>query len=363
MPTKRLPARPNLDQLKRQAQDLVTAHAAADPAALQRLREFHPRFGQAPDRAIAEARLGWSDALLAIAREYGFASWARLKSRLAGSGAAGDERPHHERIDDAVFRRAVDLIDDGDVEDLARWLDEHPDLVRRHVAFEGENYFRNPGLLAFVAENPIRHDGLPPRIVEVARLLLDRGAGRDRRDIDETLALVASGRVAREAGVQVELIDLLRRHGADPDPAMLAALAHGELEAAQALMARGAELTLPVAAALGNLGQAQARLAAADAEARHLALALAAQHGRAEILRLLLDADEDPDRYNPVGAHAHSTPLHQAALNGHAEAVQVLLAHGARTDLKDTLWNGTPLDWARHAGRAEVAAVLERGAQ
>ena len=47
MPTKLLPARPNLDQLKRQAHDLAAAHAAGDPAACQRLREFHPWYGQA----------------------------------------------------------------------------------------------------------------------------------------------------------------------------------------------------------------------------------------------------------------------------------------------------------------------------
>ena len=37
-----------------------------------------------------------------------------------------------------------------------------------------------------------------------------------------------------------------------------------------------------------------------------------------QIVRMLLDAGEDPNRYNPVGAHSHSTPLHQAAVGGHA---------------------------------------------
>ena len=74
---------------------------------------------------------------------------------------------------------------------------------------------------------------------------------------------------------------------------------------------------------------------------------------------MLLEAGEDPNRFNPPGAHGHSTPLHQAALAGHADAVRVLLEHGARRDLRDTLWNGTAADWARHEGRPQIAAILD----
>jgi hypothetical protein len=91
---------------------------------------------------------------------------------------------------------------------------------------------------------------------------------------------------------------------------------------------------------------------------RHRALALAAQHGRAEVGALLLEAGEDPNRYNPPGCHAHSTPLHQAALAGHTEVVRMLVEHGARTDLRDTLFNGTPLGWAEHGKQDAVAAYL-----
>lgn len=358
MPTKQLPARPNLAQLKRQAQDLLAASSASDPAACQRLREFHPRFHHASDETIAGSLLRWSDALFAIAREYGYASWARLKARVETPDLSGENRPHHERIADPVFHRAVEMIDDGDTQALAHWLDRYPDLTARHVNFEGSNYFRHPGLLAFVAENPVRHDSLPPNIVEIAQLLLDRRPTRE--DIEETLTLVASGRVPREAGVQVELIDALVSAGADPGTAVEAALAHGEFEAARALIARGANVTLPVAAALGDMKTANARLPAATARERRLALAYAAQHGRAEMLRMLLEAGEDPNHYNPVGAHAHSTPLHQAAAGGHLQALQVLLEHGARTDLKDVLWNATALDWARHEGQIAVVRALEQ---
>ena len=59
------------------------------------------------------------------------------------------------------------------------------------------------------------------------------------------------------------------------------------------------------------------------------------------MVRLLLDAGEDPDRYNPKGNHAHSTPLHQAVLAGHANVVRLLVERGAKLDIKDTIYEGT----------------------
>jgi hypothetical protein len=57
--------------------------------------------------------------------------------------------------------------------------------------------------------------------------------------------------------------------------------------------------------------------------------------------------------------HQHSVPLHQAALDENIELMELLLAHGARLDIRDTLWNGTPLGWARHEGKAKAIAFLE----
>jgi ankyrin repeat protein len=158
--------------------------------------------------------------------------------------------------------------------------------------------------------------------------------------------------------VQLPLIDLLCDYGADPNSAVHAAALHGELEAAKALMGCGARIDLPVAAALGRSDDAGRLLAGASREDRHLALTLAADSGRVEIVRLLLDAGEDPDRYNPVGGHSHATPLHQAAGAGHVEVVRLLVERGARLDLKDILWRATPADWARHAGRTEIEDYL-----
>jgi hypothetical protein len=357
MPVRRLPSNPNLDHLKYQAKDLLKEHTARTPGVAQRIREFHPRFGRATDAEIFDAHLSLSDAQLAIAREYGFPSWARLKAHIE-KPALSDQLnlPHHERIEDVTFRRAVDLLDRGDVAGLRAHLHQHPNLVHQHVTFEGGNYFRNPTLLEFVAENPVRHGTLPVNIVRVAKVILDAGGGQSA--LNQTLMLVSTGSVPRECGMQLPLIDLLCDYGADPNSAMHATALHGELEALNALIGRGARIDLPVAAALGVIEEACRLLAGTHSRDRHLALALAAQFGHVEIVRLLLDAGENPNRYNPVGGHSHSTPLHQAAWAGHSELVRLLVERGARFDLKDILWQATPADWAGHAGRTEIEAYL-----
>ncbi len=76
-----LPGRPNIDQLRRQARELLRAATAGEPAALARIR------------AVSE-RVSLSAAQLAVAREYGFASWpalhAEVERRLAGLPAGGE---------------------------------------------------------------------------------------------------------------------------------------------------------------------------------------------------------------------------------------------------------------------------------
>lgn len=355
MPLKHLPPHPSLDHLKGQARDLQKARQAADPQANQRIREFHPRFHRATDAQIGAAAFSLGDAQLVIAREYSFPSWAKLKASVARGDYVDPSVPYHERIPDPVFRRAVDAMDAGDEAGLRAVLTEHPELVRQRVFFEHGAYFGRPTLLAFVAENPIRHGAMPPNVVRIAKILLEAGADAD----DGTLELVASGKIPRESSAQIPLIDALCDAGARPGKAMGAALAHGEFAAAEALLRRGARENLPVAAALGRTEAARNLLAQASPEERHLALAYAAQFGRLEIVRTLLDAGEDPSRYNPVGAHSHSTPLHQAVCYRHLDVVRLLVERGARLDLKDTVYDGTPLGWARHLGFPDVEALLQ----
>jgi Ankyrin repeats (3 copies) len=357
MPVKRLPSNPNIDHLKYQAKDLLKAHARRILGVAQQIREFHPRYNRAKDPEIFGAKLSLADAQLTIAREYGFPSWTRLKRHIEKPTLSDRlSLPHHERIEDPIFRRAIELIDAGDVSGLREHLNRHPKLPHERVVFEGGNYFRNPTLLEFVAENPVRRGTLPHNIVNVASAILEAGA--EQIALNETLMLVATGSVPRECRVQLPLIDLLCDHGANPGSAIEATALHGEMDAVNALIGRGAEVNLPVAAASGRSEDFRRLLPGANSRDRHLALALASQFGRVEIVQLLLDAGEDPNRYNPVGGHSHSTPLHQAAGAGNDELVRLLIDRGAKLDLKDILWQGTPADWARHEGRTETEAYL-----
>jgi len=362
MPTKTLPDNPNLDHLKYQAKDLLKVHHEASPEVLQRIREFHPRFRGLQDAQIAQAKLTLTDAYLTIAREYGFPSWTRLRTHIAKHEQAKLKLPFHERIDDPIFRQAVALLDAGDAEGLRLHLAAHHGLAVQRVVFEGGNYFQNPGLLEFVAENPIRHGKLPPNIVEVAQVILDAGAKDDRRAVTETVGLVGSGMVPREMGVQGELIDLLCRYGADVNGAMVSALGHGEFGAVEALLRNGAKADLKVAAATGDLPLARRTLSEASPESRHFALAFASTFGHADIVRLLLETGEDPNRYNPPGAHSHSTPLHQAALAGHMDVLRALVEGGADLGAHDILFHGTPLDWAVYGKQTDAAEYLRSAA-
>ena len=121
--------------------------------------------------------------------------------------------------------------------------------------------------------------------------------------------------------------------------------------------------TLAAAAGLGRLEDAARLLPAADSRSKQIALVLAAQHGWAGVIQLLLAAGVDPNRYNPDGFHSHSTPLHQAISSDHLDVVRLLVDSGARLDIKDTIYHGTPLGWANYLRRTAIADYLRtRGA-
>jgi ankyrin repeat protein len=179
-----------------------------------------------------------------------------------------------------------------------------------------------------------------------------------------TMGLVVSSSHPARAGVQTELIDVLVDFGAsmqgdEQDSPLLAALIHGYPQAAEALVRRGAPIDrLAIAAGLGRLAKFAVMLPNSGPQERHQALALAAQLGHEEIVRLLLDAGEDVNRFNPPGFHAHSTPLHQAVLAGHEDIVRLLMARGARLDIEDTIHRAVPLGWADHGGQRAIADFL-----
>ncbi|HWY04121.1 MAG TPA: hypothetical protein VNX60_10660 [Candidatus Acidoferrum sp.] len=83
------PVRPNLDQLRHQAKDLLRAVKQGDPAAVAELRQHHPR-------KIEPAAAKLADVQAALARSYGLASWPRLVNAC--------------RMTDAIWRGDVDTV-------------------------------------------------------------------------------------------------------------------------------------------------------------------------------------------------------------------------------------------------------------
>jgi ankyrin repeat protein len=82
VPDKSLPDQPNLEQYKKQAKDLLHAHAQAEPAALDRIARHHPRLNKQPLEAIRLASFRLSDSQLVIAREHGFESWPKFARHI-----------------------------------------------------------------------------------------------------------------------------------------------------------------------------------------------------------------------------------------------------------------------------------------
>lgn len=84
-----LPPRPNLEQLRTQARELLRAYLRAEPSALALVEQHRPE----TNRPFALA-----DAQLVLARSYGFASWPRLKQHVDALVAADlDRRAERER--------------------------------------------------------------------------------------------------------------------------------------------------------------------------------------------------------------------------------------------------------------------------
>ena len=364
-----------LSDYEQQAQELLAGYRARDGRALALLRDLHPRFRHehvnwlardASDEEVAAAGFDLGDARLAVARGYSFADWGALADWVEAVG---------RREDVFGFESAVEAVIDGDLTALERLLARDPELVyarsTRRTCFDPPVH--RATLLHYVGANGLEghRQRTPPDAPEIARTLLETGAEADALagfyGIEcATLSLLASSSHPAEAGVQGVLVEILLDHGAAIEgrgekwgSPLATALLFGCMDAAETLVGRGARIdSVSIAAGLGRTDDVDRLLPAADAASRHLALALAAQLGHADVVRQLLDAGEDPDRYNPEGGHAHTTPLHQAALAGHLDVVRLLAERGARRDIEDKIYSSTPLGWARHAGRQETEEYL-----
>jgi len=108
-PNRHLPVRPNLDQLKNQAKDLLKAFKQRDPSAISEFSAFHPRGREWLLSSESEIKL--ADAQVVLARSYGVASWPRLVQAC--------------RVIEAIWRDQLDQ--------LRSLLEKNPSLLHENA--------------------------------------------------------------------------------------------------------------------------------------------------------------------------------------------------------------------------------------
>ena len=331
-----LPVQTNLEQLRRQAKDLLRAAKAGDPDALARIRPVSDR-------------LQLSSAQLALAREYGFASWPRLKSE--------------------VERR--EILTSRDLTRLGRLLADQPELAGVNMEHWRDHEQAQP--LGYIAMLRFDHErlGLPrelPGTGAVAQALIDAGAPVDGDPGDKETPLITAAsygdaevaKVLIDAGADVNARSTMDSGGVPGGTALLHAAVFGMTDVLDLLVEAGAEVdSLEEAAAAGDVDGWLTP--DAPLQARIRALVFAADHQRLPVIDQLVDAGTPVDAFDEVwGRQA----LRIAAQNGRAASVRRLLEHGADPNLRDR--NGLrALDWCRPGrryldgpGHAEVQAIL-----
>ena len=366
-----LPSRPSLEQYKKQAKELAKAYSSSDAKAIKRIQAHLPRMGTLSEETLASGKFTLADSQLVIAREHGFPSWAKFKEEIVARTDTDAEPPIHHHINDSLFREAIDLLDAGNVAELDRHLEKHPELLANATSFsqtsflhgtQPSQYFHQPKLLWFIAENPTRNGNLPANIVEITKLIIDKqrvhSSATLQEDVNYTLGLVVSSEVTRGTKARSDLIDILVKNGADVNCAD-AALIHRELDAVQALLDHGADMTLAIAASMGFMDELRHLFDDSDEDTRLMALGSAAINGQADTCRFLIDQGVSPNQLNSKKCHPHCTPLHNAVNGGSLEVVRILLKAGADTTVKDKLHEADALEWAQYLDRGDIARLIE----
>jgi ankyrin repeat protein len=245
--TRTLTSRSRLDTLRKEAKRWIQALRAGDAQALQRLRKAHPTAPKDP---------GLRDIQHALAREYGEASWAALKEKLAELALAG--KGVEARVDEFLVeacihygvRPGTEKWDRHYIDSPSRWdyaariLARHPSIashsflaavvsgnleeVKRRLAARPALATEKGGPaqwdpLFYVCYNRLPTKEARDNSVEIARALLDAGAGPDatlKGDLALFPALtgaIGGGEFGQPPHAQaVALAELLIERGADP---------------------------------------------------------------------------------------------------------------------------------------------------
>src|SRR5262245_49269354 len=193
MTARQLPERPNLEQLKRQAKDLLRSARANDDTALRRFRIL-PSFGGRSDADLRQAAIALHDAQSVIAREDGVDSWNALREHVEEIGfeldaaveqfieaATGGRRDRAERlltrhpgIAGANFYTALLL---GDAAAIERRLTAEPTIATTPGGSRGWEPLHYVCHSAVIGASASREAGL----VTIARRLIALGADANTR--------------------------------------------------------------------------------------------------------------------------------------------------------------------------------------
>jgi ankyrin repeat protein len=371
------PPRPNLEQYKKRAKELVKACKsgerdtirtwAADwieslasslkPSDGDRRAWFDQRVNQIEDFAWKKlspsnrrtGRCTLADAQFVIARMHGFKSWPQFAKHI--NALTRTTSPFSQ------FESAVEAIITGDVPTLRRLLRANPALIRARSPRD-----HRATLLQYVAANGVEgfRQKTPKNVVDVAKLLLDAGADVDAPNWPDgpagpgtTLGEVATSVHPARAGVEILLMQTLLDYGANINGLpggwnpLLAALHNGRREAAEFLAARGARLDLEGAAGVGRLDVVQTffnddgTLRNATNAQMESGFGWACEYGRIDVVEFLLDRGMDLR----AGEKTNQTGLHWAVIGGALETVNLLLRRGAPLEAKN-VYGGTVLGQA-----------------
>src|ERR1041385_2973607 len=236
MDPKPLPARPNLEQYKKQAKELLKAYRSADVETIRRVKRSHPRFEKLAEPGFDISKFALADAQLVIAREHGFESWPKFVQRIEviNSEAAAAANPVAAFIEAAIWH--------GTMEAAEAILAAHPEIaqtsihvaailgddnaVRRFIsadprsATKKEAPYDGDALVYLCLSKYLRLDKMRSEaFLRAATALLDAGAdpnsgfwSKDEYREFETALYGAAG-VTQHA----ELTRLLLERGADPN--------------------------------------------------------------------------------------------------------------------------------------------------
>jgi ankyrin repeat protein len=340
-----LPVRPDLDQLRHQARDLLRAARAGDAAAAARIRDV----STGPGALILTA------ARLAVAREYGFPSWARLKAEveartrdLAGKAAAFCEASIRDWTDRPVrmlaetpelasFGFATALVL-GDAARVRAAIARDPAAATTPDTRTGWLPLHAVAASRWHRLDPARAPGL----AEAARLLLDAGADPTARTRGPRGGWTPL-RCAVAGAANADIVRLLLERGAvsDDHDLYLACFGDDDRESLRLLLDRAPDV--------GATTALSAPISVSDTEA----------------VRMLLDAGADPNRPLPAdlfgSSHEGEQPwpaVYAAVRSGcPAELTGLLLSRGADPDAAGPDGR-SPYRLATSSGQAEVAALL-----